>query len=367
MEDIEKLNKQVNELDKISNVSARKYSETYIELGKAYFQIEEYELSLAAIKKGLRLNARQYDSQLAAAKVEYELKMYKASYLRAQQIINNCEIKEITKDAVKLLKDLKKHDFDIEEKEIPDVSYKYIYILKVGKVEDIYIQALVNKLEEEFKISVMVIETSVQPSIENIRDNHKAYFNSVKERFITSNGKELYEEIIHNLNLDKEELNQDIITEKFVHYLYTREDGGENLWEDNMAKIQDQFDAAIILKQIRKDFKDKIKEKDCFGILAVTPYDIYSNDYNFLFGWNGSDVAVMSFNRFINEDTELTKEIKRIVMQGMSSTGYLIGIPRCTVDTCSRAYPHSLIEHDQKNDSLCNECTENLIKVYNDL
>lgn len=367
MEDIEKLNQHADELDKISNVSAWKYSDTYMELGKAYYQIEEFELSLAALKKGLRLNSRQYDNQLVAAKVEYELEMYKASYLRVQQITSNCDIKEITKEALKLLKELKKHEFDKGENEIPNIRNKYIYILKVGMVEDIYIQALVNKLEEEFKISVRIIETPIEPSIENLRDNHKKYFNSIKERFIASKSQQLYEEIIQNLNLNLVDLSQDIITREFVHYLYMQEDDGEGLWTKNIAKIEDQYDADVIFKQINRDFKDKIREVDCFGILAVSSYDIYANDYNFLFGWNGSDIAVMSFNRFINGDTELTTEIKRIVMQGMSSTGYLIGIPRCTVDTCARAYPHSLMEHDKKNDTLCNECTENLINIYNDL
>ena len=97
------------------------------------------------------------------------------------------------------------------------------------------------------------------------------------------------------------------------------------------------------------------------------PVHIYANDYNYLFGWNGSDVAIMSYNRFINEETAITNEIKRIVMQGMSSTGFLIGIPRCTVDTCAHAYPHSLAEHDQKDDTLCDECTDNLIRIYDDL
>ena len=126
-----------------------------------------------------------------------------------------------------------------------------IYILKVGMVEDIYIQALVNKLEEEFKISVRIIETPIEPSIENLRDNHKKYFNSIKERFIASKSQQLYEEIIQNLNLNLVDLNQDIITREFVHYLYMQEDDGEDLRTKNMAKIEDQYDADVIFKQIK--------------------------------------------------------------------------------------------------------------------
>lgn len=54
-------------------------------------------------------------------------------------------------------------------------------------------------------------------------------------------------------------------------------------------------------------------------------------------------------------------------MQAFSSTGNIIGIERCTTASCARAYPHSLEEHDKKDDILCEICKQNLKIVYTGL
>ena len=55
---------------------------------------------------------------------------------------------------------------------------------------------------------------------------------------------------------------------------------------------------------------------------------------------------------------------KRVMMQALSTAGFVIGIGRCTSAWCAPAYPHSLEEHDRKEDRLCNECVENLTALY---
>lgn len=363
-EDRLRLEKEALKIDEMTNVSARKYYEVYMELGKIYYAEEKYKKSLESLDKGLRLNARDYEMQLIAAKVEFYLEMYEDSYHRLTQIIGNSHDEQIVSEAKKIIRKINKKEIVFSEKIIPDMRKKYIYILKTINVDDIYIEALRSKLEEEYKISIICIDENIEPTKKNYIDRHAEYYLRVIKNFVEENDEEAYNQIIEYLNLDKSDLNEIEINKEFVHFLYLQSDNGEEKWQENIGRIQDQYDADKILKQIRNEYKDKIREEDCLGLLVVVPFDIYTNDYNFLFGWSGNDVAVMSYNRFIRDNQDLTVRIKRVVMQGLSSAGYLIGIPRCTVDTCARAYPHSLAEHDRKNDELCDECKRNLIEVY---
>ena len=367
IDDINSLESEAKEIAEMTNVSARKYYEVYMRLGEAYYQYERYILSLESLKKGLRLKARDYEHQMLAAKIEYELGQIQLSYYRLNQIINNADSKKIRKQAEKLINEISKMNLNIDEVFIPDMSHKYIYVVTLGKVDTTLVTALKNRIEDEFHITVREIEDTIIPSKNRLRDRHEEYFRRVTERYIENNDQETYEAIIDYIIDKNGAIKEEDIDKEFVYYLYLKEKHGQELWEENMSKIQDQYHADVLLNQVRNQYKDLINENNCFGILGVTQQDIYTKDYNFLFGWNSSDVAIMSYQRFINDNTTLTVKIKRTVMQGFSSVGYLIGIPRCSVDTCSRAYPHSLSEHDEKEDILCYECRENLIDVYNNL
>jgi len=96
------------------------------------------------------------------------------------------------------------------------------------------------------------------------------------------------------------------------------------------------------------------------GYLGITEADLFTRDYNFLYGWGGPGHAVMSYHRFTaafnKEPPNRPKLLERAVKQALSSTFYILDIPRCTSPACARAYPHSLAEHDQKTADLCNDC-----------
>ncbi len=96
------------------------------------------------------------------------------------------------------------------------------------------------------------------------------------------------------------------------------------------------------------------------GYLGITEADLFTRDYNFLYGWGGRGHAVMSYHRytaaFNEEPPNRPKLLERTVKQAISSTFFLLDIPRCTSPACARAYPNSLAEHDQKTGDLCNDC-----------
>lgn len=94
------------------------------------------------------------------------------------------------------------------------------------------------------------------------------------------------------------------------------------------------------------------------GVLVVAAEDIYDPGTNFVFGLVGEGGAVLSTARF--GDGSRADLERRAVAQALSSTGLLLGYPRCGTRTCPRAYASDLLEHDEKQDELCDACVARL-------
>jgi predicted Zn-dependent protease/Tfp pilus assembly protein PilP len=363
-EEIENLEQKIKLIDKMQNVTARDYYETYMQLSEAYYQNKNYHKSLETVKKGLRLNARDYRYQLLAAKNEFELENYRSAYYRLRSIIESAEKKTTVTEAEKLLKEIKNKDYEGNTIVIPNKRNKYIYVLEVGKVDEVYMKAIKNKIFETYKIDVKSIDDIINPTKSKIRDKRQDYYKSVIDNFIRENGYSTYQKIMDYIkeNSETEIQNED---KEFVYFLYMQQKNGEKLWKQNMGRIENQYNATEIINQIEDRYSKLIHEDDCLGILAVTEKDIYARDYNFLFGNSNRDVAVMSYNRFSTDENNRTKEIKRTLMQTLASVGHILPIERCTTPKCARAYPDSLKEQDQKELILCNECRANIVELYN--
>lgn len=363
-EEIKALEDESAEIDAMVNTSARKYYETYFKLGTAYYQKGKMPEALEAVKKGLRLRSTDYTYQYLSALIEFELEDYNSSNIRILKILEKSSDKGLLDKAEKLQAKILRTGYEYHDILIPDMSDKYIYLMRLGEIDGIFQKAIQDRIEDEFRIEVRILDKIILPVEENKKDNHLKYFDSVIQKFIDRNGQDAFDLVIIELKKNGPIEN---IEEEFVRFLYLQEENGAELWEKNMALIQDQYDAGKSYTVLKHVFADELKEPDCLGILAVTSSDIYSGDYNFLFGWGHPDISIMSYNRFVRDNAGRSTEIKRTVMQAFSSTGYLIGIPRCTVPTCARAYPHSLEEHDMKDDILCDECKNNLIEAYSEM
>ena len=127
-----------------------------------------------------------------------------------------------------------------------------------------------------------------------------------------------------------------------------------------------QWDASKLLSLLEAEVKPH--RRDNVAYLGVTPQDMYSGSYNFLFGSANPSGGVMSYRRFtadFNEEIPNKKRLlKRTTMQCLSSIGHIFGVQRCSMPTCARAYPNSLSEHDAKEGTLCASCRSGFDKVF---
>lgn len=119
-----------------------------------------------------------------------------------------------------------------------------------------------------------------------------------------------------------------------------------------------------LLSSLTYAYSEELKEPGTLGVLGITSQDIFSNDNNFVFGLAAPGRGVVSCNRFITSNADNGMTIKKTVMQTLSSAGFILGIPRCSLPTCARSYVSNVEDQDEKEAKLCIECQSSLIDLY---
>ncbi len=365
--DLDQLIAAAAALDTMSNVSAREYYEAYFNLGDAYFQFENPNAALEAYKKGLQLNAWEYEYQMKCARIELEAKKYFEANNRLIFIIKRCEDESTRKEAMSLREKIDPSDMTAGKIIVPDKSDYSLYLVPLGDVDTLIMDAIRSRISQEFNISVEIIEKPSALSPKNIRDRKSDYFNRFVVDYIGKHSKKEYLDVLAQAGVKEKDALSPDAKKQFVYMMYMKEKDGEELWDTLTRVLKDQYDADVLLSVIIREHEKLITLSKSFGILGVTEEDIYAQDYNFLFGWAKKSAGVMSYSRFLDDGANYSKTIKRAVMQAFSSAGNLMGIERCTSGACSRAYPNSLIEHDKKEDILCEECKKKLKTLFESL
>lgn len=171
------------------------------------------------------------------------------------------------------------------------------------------------------------------------------------------------------LGITKDDLNVDGSLIKLLDFILKK--SGSRAVEQFHSTLNDgigknpQWDAmelqAALFNAIRPYYRKNVV------YLGITPVDIYTGNYNFLFAKG----LVISYHRLtaeFNEETPNQSRLtKRVLTQCLASSADFYQVPRCTNPTCAHAYPNSLKEHDAKNSTLCSVCRAGLPKVTGDI
>jgi archaemetzincin len=95
-------------------------------------------------------------------------------------------------------------------------------------------------------------------------------------------------------------------------------------------------------------------------ILALTGVDIYTKDYNFIFGQSDcpGPVAVVSYYRLEDEDEDESHDdfIQRIKNVSLHESGHLHGLKHCDSDQCIMKFADCPEEVDEKTTEFCPKC-----------
>ena len=138
---------------------------------------------------------------------------------------------------------------------------------------------------------------------------------------------------------------------------------------------RNQYNASKILKMIRMNMP---KEK-YFRILGVMNEDMYSKNYNFVFGLANrrSRIGIISLTRLredyyrafgniyrkkeTNEDFE-----ERILKEALHELGHTFGLEHCS-NHCVMKFSSSLMDTDKKPKEFCNICNDKLKSLLDQL
>jgi len=358
---INELEAIINDAEKQGNVGARSHIHQYWQLADLYIINREYQKAYNIIIRGLRLDSWNYKYQKIASEIEIMNQEYEKAYNRLNFIINNLgKLGNIYNNSLQQIQSINTENIDILPINLPGY---YVYIATYPNLNSNIIDVLSARVSEEYGIEVKIINIGLDESGINMRDRRLEAYNRIIEDVYLRYPKESINNFLQQIGLSNDEMNAQEGKRKFVYALLDQDDNGRGQWAE-LEMIKSQYSGDALLEQLSHRFRNYINDRYCLGVLGVTSNDIYENDYNFLFGWAQEKLGVISYSRFLLGNPTNEQFEKRTIMQAFSSVGFIIGIPRCTNPRCARAYPNSLEEQDRKDDKLCNECKENLRRIY---
>jgi len=111
----------------------------------------------------------------------------------------------------------------------------------------------------------------------------------------------------------------------------------------------------------------KVKPPEAVAILGITPYDLYSDGLNFVFGIASplGRAALVSYARLKTPDEMLfTSRLRKEITHEM---GHAFGLEHCTTPGCVMNFSNSLLEVDMKSENFCPECRAKLERTLKEL
>ena len=102
------------------------------------------------------------------------------------------------------------------------------------------------------------------------------------------------------------------------------------------------------------------KPEDSIFVLALTPYDLYSDGLNFVFGvaypFRG---CIVSYARLLSDNKDLF--LSRVRKEIAHEMGHVFGLQHCPNPKCVMHFSNSLADTDYKSEDFCPSCREKLL------
>lgn len=347
-----KLEARVEEIRERDNVSQRKNVSDVFKLADIYVKHGYTQKARELYEAGLSVDSFRFDYQLKLANLLTESGDTKEAIEKYKTVYAYSEDKETINSARDRLLSLKVKSPSPKQKK----SRFRIIVVQLGSINHVFAEEMLSELNKITGIQYIFWEEKLALGKLD-RTDAEWYLSKLCEKI-----KKESPVTDPPANTDPNAQMQFVIG--FLRANGTTEDKIDEFRKDMTRNFRvGQRDADRLISEIKAKFYDN-DDPGVVGFLGITEADIYSDDNNFLFGWAQPRFGVMSYCRFkadFNKEREYRPRlVERAVKQGLSSTFYILGIPRCTTALCARAYPHNLEEQDLKKAELCSWCKEQL-------
>ncbi len=369
---MEYLRARVREHMRQPNVDQREVVGDFFALADACAEEGKNDEAISLYQQGLRVDPWRLTYQLKLARLLQRASRREEAVSKAKTVYQYAEQEEQITAACELLKELEAlpRDDNGIAKSPQKISSVEIAIVPIGPVNTRLLSELHAALQQKLGIRFSVARYSLMPGPPDRNEADRRLAQMV-ENIRADVPREECDQLLTEIGLTEESLDERDGRIRFLAAVLRKS-------RCPQSRIDEFREAVARLEQMSQHDADKLlatlsqmrapsARASVTGCLGVTEADIFARDYNFLFGWAQRGRAVISYHRytaaFNQEPPNRPKLLERALKQGVSSTFFILGIPRCTSPTCIRAYPHTLAEQDRKTCELCEECKRALARV----
>jgi len=359
--------RQANE----SNVDLREHVDDVFALADARAREQKIDEAISLYQRGLQVNPWRLEYQLKLAVLLKQIGLEEQAIEKAEVVRQYAEQEDLIAAADELIRSSKTRDYDDEPpattKDAPSLE---IVIVPIETVD----AGLLAELRESLQSRLGIKFTVAQEPL-SLGGVDRTYAEELVAKLAGEMKEKIPEErhrrMLRELGLTEASLQSYYPRVQFLDRAFQDSGYSQQQIDEFHATLEalqrkGQHDAQRLLSKLKQDYPLK-PTGPVKGYLAITEADIFTRDYNFLYGWGGRGHGVMSYHRytatFNDAPPNRPKLLERTIKQAISTTFYILDIPRCTSPACARAYPHSLVEHDQKPIDLCNDCTRALARA----
>jgi predicted Zn-dependent protease len=347
-----------------TNVDLRERVDDVFQRADARAREGRIDEAISLYQRGLQVNPWRLEYQLKLARLWKQIGLEEQAVERALTVRQYAERGDLIAAADELIRDANTpQDEDEPSISSPALPPLEIVLVPIDKVDARLLADLRDSLQSHLGLRFTIAKTPLSLGGMD-RTYAQAGLPKLVEKIKAAMPEEQYRRRLQELGFTEDSLKQYYAQVQFVEAAL-RDAGRPREQIDGFRAALEalqqtgQYDAERLLTEL-KQTHPLSPAGPVKGYLGVAEADLFTRDYNFLYGWGGRGYAVMSYHRytaaFNQEPPNRPRLLERTVKQAISSTFHLLDIPRCTSPTCVRAYPHSLVEHDQKTGQLCPDC-----------
>lgn len=310
-ENLTQIVNNINRIKNLSDVTVRNYVDVYFNLARIYLKKKDFDAAIALYERGLQIDSWRPNKIFELASAYKNKGMYKEAHERFTQILT------LKPDILTFLR----------------TNWELIELKRNPTV-------LVLEKKKEEKISIC------EGKLKDLTIYLLPFGNTNKEML----------EDLRVLLQDAFKVKFDILSPL-----------GETT--EGFDAQRNQYFILPLFKYVSREYREIFLIPGTYSIMIVTSFDITDEGLNFIFGGTDKEtgMGIVSYKRFLLDHPDNKILFKRLFTQSLSTAGFLLGMPRCSIPGCARSYPHSLAEFKRKSYKLCRECKNNLNQVLEKL